>query len=542
MGATTDWRTQVQPDSRHRIVTKILETLERQFSISGPEGWVEIKKIAVRFEEDMFTAATSQVDYLRKISLKMLTLETKSQTNGVPNLLPLNSGGGSQNPQQTGSQEQQSQSSQQFLYQQQHLLKQKQQQQQGNNLSSIMQSHMQQQQPKPQQQKPIQSTQLQYTQQPQLHQQAPVLHQQQHTVLPSRQQMNVPNLQPNQLIGQQNNVSDMQQQKQQELLNLQNDIANMQQHLLGNNIPHQQQLGQQSNMSGLQKQHQQPMHTMHQQRGKVQQQQNAQMHQQLEWQQQPNSLEKDMQQKVVQTSGGSMLNHPNLVDQKQVLHSQMPPPEASSTLLDAAIIGNVVDVQEEVYQKIECMREKYLPDLNDMHRKISKICQQHDSLPHPPKSEQIERLRIFKNILGKMMGFLNLPKSSVIPSLKDKLASYEEQLLNIMTLNRAWKAGPLQQQIQPTGCHQLPSSRNVVDVQEEVYQIKSMREKYLPDLIDFHQKISRKCQQHDSLPHPPKSEQIERLKIFKNMLDKMVAFLNLPKSSAIPSLKVSWRQ
>ncbi|RZC49661.1 hypothetical protein C5167_018079 [Papaver somniferum] len=401
MGATTDWRTQVQPDSRHRIVTKILETLERQFSISGPEGWVEIKKIAVRFEEDMFTAATSQ-----------------------------------------------------------------------------------------------------YTQQPQLHQQAPVLHQQQHTVLPSRQQMNVPNLQPNQLIGQQNNVSDMQQQKQQELLNLQNDIANMQQHLLGNNIPHQQQLGQQSNMSGLQKQHQQPMHTMHQQRGKVQQQQNAQvstnmlqilgqraqcqpaqqqlvpqllsqtmqMHQQLEWQQQPNSLEKDMQQKVVQTSGGSMLNHPNLVDQKQVLHSQMPPPEASSTLLDAAIIGNVVDVQEEVYQKIECMREKYLPDLNDMHRKISKICQQHDSLPHPPKSEQIERLRIFKNILGKMMGFLNLPKSSVIPSLKDKLASYEEQLLNIMTLNRAWKAGPLQQQIQPTGCHQLPSSRNVVDVQEEVYQ------------------------------------------------------------------------
>ncbi|KAI3910118.1 hypothetical protein MKW98_014503 [Papaver atlanticum] len=99
-------------------------------------------------------------------------------------------------------------------------------------------------------------------------------------------------------------------------------------------------------------------------------------------------------------------------------------------------------MQEEVYQTIKSMKEKYLPDLNDMHRKISEVCQQHDSLPHPPKSEQIERLRIFKNMLDKMMGFLNLPKSSVIPSLKDKLASYEEQFLNILTLNRAWKPGP----------------------------------------------------------------------------------------------------
>ncbi|KAI3910117.1 hypothetical protein MKW98_014502 [Papaver atlanticum] len=305
-----------------------METLERQIPISGPEGLVELKKISVGFEENMFAAATSQVDYLRKISLKMLTLETKSQTNGVPNSLPLNTGGGSQ--QQTGSTQQQSQSSQMFLYQQQHLLNQKQQQLQGNTLSSIMQSHMQQQQPQPQQKKPMLSTQLQYTQQPHLqmssglqpsqsilpqtrpfvmqsylglqqnlqssvaqstpnvlqhnpqgvlrqpqqqsqqsmHQQAPVLHQQQHPVLPSRQQMNAPNLQPNQLIiGEQSNVSDMQQQQQQqqELLNLQNNIANMQQHLLGNNIPHQQQLGQQSNMSGLQKQQQQPMHSMPQQ-------------------------------------------------------------------------------------------------------------------------------------------------------------------------------------------------------------------------------------------------------------------------------------
>ncbi|XP_026412986.1 mediator of RNA polymerase II transcription subunit 15a-like [Papaver somniferum] len=95
----TDWRTQLQLDSRQRIVTKIMETLKRCVIISGPEGLVELNKIAVRFEEKIFTAATSQTDYLRKISLKMLTMETKSKTNGVANSLPLNTGGGSQNPQ-----------------------------------------------------------------------------------------------------------------------------------------------------------------------------------------------------------------------------------------------------------------------------------------------------------------------------------------------------------------------------------------------------------------------------------------------------------
>ncbi|KAG5608817.1 hypothetical protein H5410_020098 [Solanum commersonii] len=75
-----DWRTQLLPDSRQRIVNKIMETLKRHLPVSGKEGVQELKKIAVRFEEKIYSAATSQQDYLRKISLKMLTMETKSQT------------------------------------------------------------------------------------------------------------------------------------------------------------------------------------------------------------------------------------------------------------------------------------------------------------------------------------------------------------------------------------------------------------------------------------------------------------------------------
>ncbi|KAI5321358.1 hypothetical protein L3X38_030429 [Prunus dulcis] len=74
-----DWRSQLQPDSRQRIVNKITDILKRHLPFSGQEGLQEIMKIAVRFEEKIHTAATSQSDYLRKISLKMLSMETNSQ-------------------------------------------------------------------------------------------------------------------------------------------------------------------------------------------------------------------------------------------------------------------------------------------------------------------------------------------------------------------------------------------------------------------------------------------------------------------------------
>ncbi|KAI3995608.1 hypothetical protein MKX01_023353 [Papaver californicum] len=60
----TDWRMQLQPDSRQRVVTKITETLKRLLPVPEPEGWEELRKIAS--------------DYLRKISLKMLTMDCKS--------------------------------------------------------------------------------------------------------------------------------------------------------------------------------------------------------------------------------------------------------------------------------------------------------------------------------------------------------------------------------------------------------------------------------------------------------------------------------
>ncbi|XP_022028882.1 uncharacterized protein LOC110929991 isoform X2 [Helianthus annuus] len=72
-----DWRATVQADSRQRIVNKIMETLKRHVPFDGPEGLQELMKMAMKFEQRMYTLCTSQSDYLRKISLKMLTMETR---------------------------------------------------------------------------------------------------------------------------------------------------------------------------------------------------------------------------------------------------------------------------------------------------------------------------------------------------------------------------------------------------------------------------------------------------------------------------------
>ncbi|CAI9113181.1 OLC1v1013743C1 [Oldenlandia corymbosa var. corymbosa] len=71
-----DWRTNLLPDSRRRIRNKIMETLWRCVPFFCGSGELkEIKKIATKFEDKIYTVATSQEEYLRKISLKMLTME-----------------------------------------------------------------------------------------------------------------------------------------------------------------------------------------------------------------------------------------------------------------------------------------------------------------------------------------------------------------------------------------------------------------------------------------------------------------------------------
>ncbi|CAL9108334.1 unnamed protein product [Musa textilis] len=100
---SADWRTQLQPEARHRIVNKIMESLKRHLTISVPEGLNELQKIAIQFEEKIYTAASNQSDYLRRISLKLLSMENNSQHSASINPAMSNSTVLNQNSAHQGS-------------------------------------------------------------------------------------------------------------------------------------------------------------------------------------------------------------------------------------------------------------------------------------------------------------------------------------------------------------------------------------------------------------------------------------------------------
>ncbi|KAI9110223.1 hypothetical protein K1719_018665 [Acacia pycnantha] len=852
---TSDWRTQLQPDSRQRIVNKIMDTLKRHLSVSGQEGLHELHKIAQRFEENIYAAATSQSDYLRKISLKMLTMENKTQ-NTMINAMQSDAGGRSNKPIDSGipmqsqvlnpgqshaipvpnqsqsrqqllsqniqsniappvsnigqtpiqnvvgpnsnvqnnmfggsqrqmpprqqvvpQQQQQSQNSQPYLYQQQqqylkhkiqpgsiqHSLMQPhiqmQQQQQPNQLQSSQSSVMQtssvmqpsiMQTSLPSLQQNQQANNVQQPTQPMLqqHSESVIRQQQQPTsinnqqqnpisqqpIMPPQQQQllapqsNETSMQHPQLLGQQNNVGDMQQ-HQRLLVGQQNNLPNLQQHQQQqNNLSniHQQQL--RSNVPGLQQQllapqsgnsgmqpNQHSAHMVQQSKVSVEQQsqqnvtnllqsqgqqsqpqapqqqlmpqiqsQPAQMQQQLGLQQQPNLLQRDMQQRIQGSS--SLLQQQNVLDQqKQLYQSQRTLPDSSSNSTAQTGKSGGDNWQEEVFQKIKSMKESYLPELTETLQKTAANLQLHEPLPHQAKLEPLEKLKIFKTMLERLIAFLQVrliaflqvSKGHIVPGFKEKMASYDKQIINFMNTNRPKRAmssmqsgqfaqiqsheNQMNSQMQSTNLQSsvttmphssmaslqhnfiasisgmsttqqnminsmqpganldssslnslqqvgastlqhnsvnapqqtntnhlsshgggsvlqqnsnplqpgstMPQHQQLKQPQEQqilqnqqlkhldrswelgsgiiiqepeseiLDQIKSMKESYLPELTEMHQKIAAILQLHEPLPHQAKSEQLEKLKIFKTMLERLIAFLqkkNVRKSSEPP--------
>ncbi|GMI78122.1 hypothetical protein HRI_001481500 [Hibiscus trionum] len=372
------------------------------------------------------------------------------------------------------------------------------QQQQASNSGIHQQTSMSQQSMMPQQQ----------------HQPPQSQHQQPHIM---GQQTNAANTQQNQLIGQQNSIAEMQQQR---LLGQANNLPNQQQQQFmaqKNNLSniHQQQLGPQ-NSSGLQQQpqligaqsgnssmqNQQSLHMLSQpkvplqqtqqsapnllptqgqtsQQSQQQQQLMSQMQsqstlqQQLGLQQQPNQVQPNMQQRL-QASG--------MTDQqKQMYQSQRPVPETSSTSLDSTAqtgLANGGDWQEEVYQKIQTLKETYLPELNEMYQKIATKLQQHDSNPQQPKSEQLEKLKAFKNMLERILAFLSVPKANITPILKEKLSTNEKQIINFINSNRPRKPAAMLQQ----GQLPPPHMHSMQQAQQQINQTQSHDNQMNPQL------------------------------------------------------------
>ncbi|KAI4372867.1 hypothetical protein MLD38_011051 [Melastoma candidum] len=467
-----DWRGQFSPGSRKKIVNKIMETLKKHLPVSGPGGLNELKKIAVMFEERTYQVAANQPDYLKRISLKMLTMEAKSQ-NTIPNATTSNSNISISKPSDNGILPQMSNTGQQLSnplatnqsQPHQQLLVQDIQnnapsgwdQTSGNLSSKLLPVSGLNQSSLPavvrqntntacsqnslgnttgQDQPPLQQSQLN-SQQNTMGDSMQQPQQQLQSRLPS-QQSNLPNLWQQQLLSHQNNLSNVHQQplvtglhQQQQLLG--SNALQVGQHavrLLEQSkpqVPPQIQSGGTNLVS--QGQQLQPM--------AVQQQLNSRM------QQSPAQLQSQHRSQ----SPNSLLQQQNAIDQqKQLYQSERTLSDAPSILVGStgqARKGNAGDWREEAYQKLQVMKGSYLLDLTEMNQKIGLKLQQHDSLPQQPKPEQLDKMKQFKTMLEQVITILQMPKSDISITLKENMGLYEKQILNFLNMHRPRKPAAL---------------------------------------------------------------------------------------------------
>ncbi|KAE8662939.1 Mediator of RNA polymerase II transcription subunit 15a [Hibiscus syriacus] len=624
-----DWRAQLQPDSRQRIVNKIMDTLKRHLPFSGQEGLNELRKIAVRFEEKIFADAANQTDYLRRISLKILTMENKSQNaipntgnnskppdpgsqgmqnqvhsrgqsvhislqsnqsqalllsqsipnnmasagvqssaglqsgmptvsgltqNPLPNVVGQNSNmqnmsGISQNSLGQGmpsnifaNQQRQMQGRQQVLpqqqQQQQHLYHQqlqnqlmKQQIQQGNLQPSLMQSHMQQQQ------NHLPATQLQSSQQSGM-QTSSIIQQS------SMQATPVPGLQHNQQSSLQQSTQSMLQQHQQA------------QQAASSGIHKQTPMAQQSTTP---QQQQQPPQPQHQQPHLMGHQTNAASTQQNQLIGQRNSIAEMQQQRLL----GQANNLPNLQQQQRQqlmaqktnlsnIHQQQLGPQSNSSGLQqqqpqliGAQSGN--STMQTNQQSLHMLSHPKVP-LQQMQQSASNanlLPTQGQASQQSQQQQQLMSQMQSQSTLQQQLGLQQQP-NQLQPNMQQRLqgGQVSSSLLQSQNLTDQQKQLYQSQRAVPeTSSTSLDSTAqtelaNGGDWQEEVYQkIQTLKETYLPELNEMYQKIATKLQQHDANPQQPKYEQLDSLKLFKTMLQHILAVLSVPKANITPPFK-----
>ncbi|XP_040362342.1 mediator of RNA polymerase II transcription subunit 15a isoform X2 [Rosa chinensis] len=537
-----DWRSQLQADSRQRIVNKLMDTLKRRLPFSGQEGLHELKKIAVRFEEKIYTAATSQSDYLQKISLKMLTMETKSQTKMANSLQSNSAGSSGMQPQVTNQGQLLSENIQSNIppagVQNSAGLSSALPPTSGLSLSSVLA-------PTP----ALNTSALLSALPPAPRRNMPASLS---SALPSPQDVNISSssfeLFP--ICGLVPSKKDAVQSDWKAhskicraseyrcdcgTLFSRNDsfithrafcdaLAAEESARFGStstatniNIPsfmsdsssalppafsqdlltnyHRQMQGQQQQQSGYSQQR------ISQQR--IQQELIRNIQQQQEQQQmllQKTPLSSSQQSHVQSASSAvesflcrlqqnqqlaiSQLTQPMLqqtaMPQQQILPPQHQQQQLTASLDSTAQIQdkNGADWQEEVYQKIKVMKDMYYPELSEMYQKIATKLHRHDSLPQQPKSDQLEKLKMFKTMLERLITVLQISKNNITPGLKEKLGLYEKQIINFINTNRARK--PVSSL--PPGQLPPPHMQSMQQSQSQITQVQSHENQMNPQL------------------------------------------------------------
>ncbi|CAI0552158.1 unnamed protein product [Linum tenue] len=425
--AAADWRAVLPPQSRERITLKIMETLTRNLPCSGQYALQELKKIAGRFEEKIYNAATSPSDYLHKISLKMLTMESKSK-NSIPNIFPSNSAGTGGKPPDPGA---------------------------LPNIQPLLSLPIRLPANQPQVQQKLLSQNLQST----------------ITSTGSQTSASSPSSLPpisagstSTALGVPSNMfgnAQLLMLLQQQLIHIQDQLQQLQQQLL---MHSQLQRHMQPQASTMQMTQLQPptwsnLYVNHQlpqmMRLPGTHSGNSRMQSSLSG--------KDQQQSIPQ-SNFSILQQLILQQQPVGTMSAIPSTQSnlSASLDSMAQTGpaNGGDWQEEAYQKIQTMKEMYLPELNEMYKKFDWKLQHHNDSP------------VLKAQVESLMSFLQGSKKDVLLGYKMWIDSFEKQIIALLNEHRPSKR--MRQQLRSSEMQMSPPLHQIDDVNDVKPDISSL--------------------------------------------------------------------
>ncbi|RDX72582.1 Mediator of RNA polymerase II transcription subunit 15a, partial [Mucuna pruriens] len=113
----------------------------------------------------------------------------------------------------------------------------------------------------------------------------------------------------------------------------------------------------------------------------------------------------------------------------------------------------ISDIDINTAFNIEFMKESYLAELNELYQKLVTL---------PEREHFIVPDSIAQQLTPDQLEKLNVSKSNISPSFKEKLASYEKQIIQFIDTNRPMET------MSPLQSGQLPPSH--IDWQEKLYQ------------------------------------------------------------------------
>ncbi|GKV24874.1 hypothetical protein SLEP1_g34422 [Rubroshorea leprosula] len=135
----------------------------------------------------------------------------------------------------------------------------------------------------------------------------------------------------------------------------------------------------------------------------------------------------------------------------------------------------------------------YLGEMNDMYLKITAKLQQHESMQQQSRSEQLDKLKIFKAMLERILGFISVSsKENITPQHREKWSSFEKQIVHFSSSNRPRK--PAQQGQLP-----VPHMQPIPQPQSQLSQVQSHDNQMNPQLQSVNMQGSMQTMQQNNL-------------------------------------------